>query len=379
MCYLTDALFGLLVAVQVVYSLIIIGIIYFWNRENDSASSTFFPNVSVVIAARNEAENLPILLTSLINQNYPNEKLEILIADDQSTDATFSLAETFSKQHKEVSIKVFQPKNTIGKKACIRYLIEKASGEIILCTDADCSMQKGWVRSMVKPFSNEQIMMSLGMVNLVGNDSFFTEIQRMEFAGLIAVAISSTKAGFPLLSNGANLAYRKNAFVQSGGFENDGFASGDDVFLLYKFKKLYPKGIAAVPLTEAIVNTKACSTFSSFWEQRKRWVAKNRFLPDLQTIFVGGFTYASATSLPIFALFAFMCGNNLFEFFLVLLFKFMIDAALIISLHATFHFRKILPTIFVAFVANLGYVCLVLPLASVGSRNFSWKERLISR
>ncbi|NQV38651.1 MAG: glycosyltransferase, partial [Candidatus Marinimicrobia bacterium] len=116
-----------------------------------------YPSVSVIIAARNEATNLPALLTSLLSQDYPTEKLEILISDDRSTDNSWEIIQSFQKNSaKIIGIRVSEESDSMTpKKNALSQAIEQSSGEIIVTTDGDCRVQSTWVKSMVEAIGDK--------------------------------------------------------------------------------------------------------------------------------------------------------------------------------------------------------------------------------
>ena len=98
------------------------------------------PNVSVVIAARNEEDTIKPCLAAVLTQNYPKDKLEIIVVDDRSDDKTFDAVKNLAKAHKR--IKLLQIKDRLTdlapKKRAINLGVQNTSGEIIITTDADC-------------------------------------------------------------------------------------------------------------------------------------------------------------------------------------------------------------------------------------------------
>ncbi|MDZ7635564.1 MAG: glycosyltransferase [Bacteroidales bacterium] len=132
-----------------VYSL---GILTLWlivrGRRGDARpAADGTTKVTVVVAARNEAGNIEPLLESLARQDYPHDLLEIIIVNDNSTDRTPIVVSGFIERNRlESGLRmrlIYNPFS--GKKRAIRYGIEKASGELILTTDADCTVGPGWV------------------------------------------------------------------------------------------------------------------------------------------------------------------------------------------------------------------------------------------
>ncbi len=115
------------------------------------------PTVSVIVAVRNEEENLRDLLKDLSNQTYPKKKLQFIISDDRSTDNTWSIINDYVKKNDNFyGIKTTKLSKTMTpKKYALTKAIEKSTGEIIISTDADCRVQNTWVESIVESFDKE--------------------------------------------------------------------------------------------------------------------------------------------------------------------------------------------------------------------------------
>ena len=103
----------------------------------------------------------------------------------------------------------------------------------------------------------------------------------------------SAALGNPVMCNGANLLYRKDAWKEAEGYlKNMGFASGDDQFLMMRTRKTYGKhSVVFNNDREAIVSTRAMGTLRDFLQQRIRWVSKSRGYSDPVVIGVGLVTY----------------------------------------------------------------------------------------
>lgn len=228
--------------------------------------------VSIVIAIRNEAENIVNLLQDIRDQDYPQEMVEVILIDDHSTDNTVDLVSKFIKSDK-LNINLFSLINEEGKKAAIHEGVQKASHELIITTDGDCRAQPDWITSMLAFFTDQNTQLVSGPVRIYPQESFFSRLQGNEFTTLISSGAATIALGWPTMANGANLAYRKSAYHEvSERYENA--ASGDDVFLLHKIKDKYPEGICFCKDKNAIVDTPAASSINSFYNQRKRWASK---------------------------------------------------------------------------------------------------------
>ncbi len=254
---------------------------WFSLKRFKKTSSEPKTRVSILVPARNEESVIEKLLSNLVLQNYPNHLYEIIVIDDHSTDHTTRVVNNFISQHKEFSIKLLCIKGEIQtkayKKKAIRTAIEKSTGRLIMTTDADCLPGKNWIKTIVSLYETKQPKMIVGPVSFHQEKSFFQKIQSLEFLSLIAMTAGAIKTGHPIMCNGANLAYEKQAFFDVGGFGIDRFSSGDDVFLLQRIRKHFgSNSVWFIKSEEAIVYTEALRTLQEFFDQRIRWASKNK-------------------------------------------------------------------------------------------------------
>lgn len=232
--------------------------------------------VSVLIAARNEEQKLEKTIQDILNQSYPKELLQVIVVDDHSTDRTAEIILSYASQGVElIKLNEDQPLNSYKKKA-ISEAIKIAKGELIVTTDADCRMGPQWLQSIVGSYETQQYKMISSPVVYFEEKSFFEELQTLEFLYLIGLGASTIGNKMASTCNGANLAYRKDVFLEVNGFQGiDDVASGDDELLLHKVASLYPDGIGFCKLKEALVYTHAKPTLRDFIQQRKRWASKS--------------------------------------------------------------------------------------------------------
>jgi glycosyltransferase involved in cell wall biosynthesis len=104
------------------------------------------PFCSVVIPAFNEERDIEASLSSLVNQSYPRDRYEIILVDNGSTDKTSEIAATYA------DLILRKPDGNVG--AVRNFGITSASGEVIICTDADCVVTPDWIETGVALLEN---------------------------------------------------------------------------------------------------------------------------------------------------------------------------------------------------------------------------------
>jgi cellulose synthase/poly-beta-1,6-N-acetylglucosamine synthase-like glycosyltransferase len=234
--------------------------------------------ITVIIPARNEEENIAACLDSISNQSYPKELYEVLVVDDHSTDNTAAIVNNFAgKNVNLISLKDFIPAGEINsyKKKAIEVAIAQSTGELIVCTDADCMAGPNWLHSIASFYEQYQPQFIAAPVAINCSNKFIEFFQGLDFMTLQGITGASVYKKIHSMCNGANLAYTKKAYTEAGGFTGiDNIASGDDMLLMHKIYKLYPDKVMFLKSKEAIVQTEPVNSVKEFFNQRIRWASK---------------------------------------------------------------------------------------------------------
>lgn len=201
-------------------------------------------------------------------------------------------------------------------------------------------------------------------------------MQSLEFLTLIASAAGAIGINKPFMCNGANIAFRKNAFESSNGFENDHFTSGDDVFLLERVIKLFGrKSIRFVKLKTAIIESESMPNLSSFLKQRIRWAGKSVGYKNPTAINTSFVVFFNAFSIIL----SFVLGLfNPFFFWLTLFFigfKILIDLPICIMITRFMNRGQLLSIFILLQIFYPLYICFVA-IASLLIKP-KWKGRTI--
>lgn len=263
-------LFCLTIAVQVFYYL------YFFMRfafYKPAAKKTNMEHpVSVVICARDEADNLVKNLPGVLVQDYKTTH-EIVLVNDNSTDESKYIIDEFKKSFKNLNhIELTQEaKHIPGKKYPLSVGIKSAKYETLLLTDADCvPASENWIQIMQDAYEdNTEIVLGYGAYHkkpgllnkLIRFETFHSALQYFSYA----------LAGMPYMGVGRNLSYKREVFMRNKGFASlNMIASGDD--------DLFINQVATKTNTRIEINKQA-HTLS---EPKTSWAAwirqKNRHL-----------------------------------------------------------------------------------------------------
>jgi cellulose synthase/poly-beta-1,6-N-acetylglucosamine synthase-like glycosyltransferase len=237
-------------------------------------------NISVIIAARNEEENIGSLLSSLESQTYPRHLFEVIVVDDHSSDNTSTIVSGFSLA-KLIRLE-FSNINSYKKKA-IETGIAAASGDLIVITDADCFVQPGWLKTIAAFKEKTNAMFIAAPVAIRYKRNLLQTFQSLDFMVLQGITAASVQKRIHNMCNGANLAYERKTFFEVNGFSGiDHIASGDDMLLMQKIANRFPQKVSYLLSAEAIVTTQPAKTWKEFFNQRIRWASKATNYNDIK-------------------------------------------------------------------------------------------------
>ncbi|MBM3405212.1 MAG: glycosyltransferase [Bacteroidetes bacterium] len=360
--------------------LMILFTIGFWLPDCTKSVDIQHPvSVSIIIPFRDEAENLPVCLESLSRQAFPPDFMEIICVDDESTDGSATIIQAFMKQHPGLKVQLLHHTRGSGqeayKKSCIRRGIDAAVGEWIVTLDADVVVEPEWLTVMANAFRSPGVSMVIGPVAFSGNKTLFGTFQQLEFAGLIGSTAGAAGIGLPFMCNGANLAYKKNAYHQVKGFDNDvSYVSGDDVFLLLKMKKqLGARSITFARQSQAVVWTKPAPSWRSFLHQRIRWISKTRGYQDAWILSVEAIVYLAHLYWPTMFVCSIFVPDAIWLVLLYPVVKSLVELPLLFSITSITH-QKHLLWLLLPFQPVYPFYVVIIGVIGLFAR-FEWKGR----
>ncbi|WP_443936637.1 glycosyltransferase family 2 protein [Pedobacter sp. MW01-1-1] len=365
-------------ALTLVYGLLVVTFIRGWHKliYFTPLKSVYETKVSVIVAARNEEENIGKTIDDLIAQDYPAELVEIIIIDDHSTDRTADIVLGYASQNVRL-IKLNESKalNSYKKKA-IQTAIGTCFGDLVVTTDADCRMGKKWLSTVVAFYEEKDCKMISSPVAYFQEKSFFERLQSLEFLYLIGLGASTIGNKQPSTCNGANLAYEKKTFYEVGGFTGiDDLASGDDELLLHKIAAKYPDKIGFLKNTDAIVYTHAKENLSAFIQQRRRWASKSTRYKNKAIIVLGVFVWLFNLSI----LTNFIVGCFFPAFLSVAFYQLMVKMILeSLFLWSVTSFAKRRSLMILIPVLNVLHILYMVYIGIAGnSGKYNWKGRMV--
>lgn len=318
----------LMYAVTVAQLIVGFGRIKTYNPSGKTPQTYF----SIVVPFRNEAQNLPDLLESFKQLDYPIELFELILVDDFSEDHSQRIVYDWRMQNGAFEFTLLENNKLSGspKKDAIARAIHIVKQQWVVTTDADCTFPKNWLRTLDHFIQEHDTAMLIGSVKHENHNTFIRQFQQLDLASLQGATIGSFGLGLGFMCNGANFAYTKKLFHELGGFAgNNNKATGDDVFLVQKAVAEHPQKVHYLKSKDNIVTTKPLTNWWTLFQQHARWASKagayqSLFGKDLAVIvFFGNLCILTALG---FAIFGTMCWCELAIIFAI---KFIVDTILL--------------------------------------------------
>jgi cellulose synthase/poly-beta-1,6-N-acetylglucosamine synthase-like glycosyltransferase len=310
-----------------IYVITIVLLIYGFSKIKNYQKTDLKPQTSftIIVPFRNEAENLPNLLSSFSKLNYPNDLFEVILVDDNS----FEKIQILNSKFQVTIIDNIRTSNS-PKKDAIATAMQQVKTNWVITTDADCVVPENWLLTFDNYIQQHDVSMLAGAVTYQCENSFLDHFQQLDLTSLQGATIGSFGLRKAFMCNGANFAYRKSLFEKLNGFDgNNKIASGDDVFLLQKAAHLFPDKVHYLKAEEAIVTTKPTENWKSLFYQRVRWAAKTSSYQSNFGKILGIIVFFGNLSFVVGFFFS-VFGILPYSFFVLFAFaKFMIDFVLL--------------------------------------------------
>ncbi len=222
-----------------------------------------YPSVCIIVPCFNEEKTIVQTIHSLLNLDYPKNKLEIFIVDDGSTDNTYQKAKQLLK-HPQV--KLFYKENG-GKHTALNYGLSKTSAEFIGCLDADSFVSSDALKKMMAYFSDKNIVAATAALKIYKPQNAIQQIQRIEY--IVGITLRKIMACLNSITviPGPFSIYRKNIFEQIGLFVHG--HNTEDMEIAFRIQS---KNYRITSVTDAYVWTTSPFSLPDLQKQRKRWL-----------------------------------------------------------------------------------------------------------
>ena len=287
-----------------------------------------WPSVSVLVAARNEENNLKICLEALAAQMYSGE-WEIWIGDDHSEDGTLAIVSDFCLGRTQFNfIQVPEAQTHVkGKALALGIMAEKAKGEILLVCDADMEMPKDWMKSMVAEMRKQKVDLINGSTTTRG-ENVFSILQGIDWLLPQGTFAWMSHLGISYTAMGNNMGISKKAYDSTGGYLKLPFSLTED-FELFKHSK--ENGYRLIHFYDSAVLgfSESEKSYSDWVNQHVRWMVGFIQLPFAQQLVF----YIQLVFYPLFFLSIFLPNSSITIAIQALFFlKYLYECMLLIKL-----------------------------------------------
>ena len=261
-----------------------------------------WPEISILIAARNEEHNIRQCLESLLKLDYPKDKIHIICGNDQSSDNTGSILAEYAALHPHITAIEIQEDNS-GLKAKARVMAQLetfAKGEFYLITDADIRVKPEWAKFLVRSMPAETGVCS--GTTVVQGEGLWNKMQEMDWAYFMGMLNIISYNGVPATAVGNNMIVRASAYHQVGGYRGIRFSITEDYKL---YSEICKKGWNWNNIMQKEVTAYSAPVLGveTLLHQRKRWLSGGRELPWYWWVLFGifGLYYFLVPALVILA------------------------------------------------------------------------------
>jgi len=284
-------LFVAATAIQLFYWLyFFVRLAYYQPKPFEAVASK--NSVSVIICARDEAENLKKNLHHFLNQNY--RSFEIIVVNDNSSDETEEVLLEIQKKNPKLRIERSKHSSLPGKKLALLQGIEASHYDIILLSDADCRPDgPNWIRLMQGALLQGQAEIGLGYSPYRQRPGWLNRFIRFEAVYTATQYLSFALAGHPYMGVGRNLIYTKSVFQRQDGFKRHlDLMSGDDD--LFVNQAAQDNNTTIILDGASFVYTEPKRTWRSYYYQKRRHLTTGRRYRAAHQLLLGALSASHA-------------------------------------------------------------------------------------
>jgi cellulose synthase/poly-beta-1,6-N-acetylglucosamine synthase-like glycosyltransferase len=221
-----------------------------------------YPSVTIAVPVWNEEKTVEKTVQSLLNLNYPKDRLKIVVVDDGSTDDTWNLIQKF-KGHPQIEV---HHKENGGKHTAVNYAIEHSTAELIGCLDADSTVHPHTLKKLVCRFDDSETMAVTPAMKILNPRSIVQGVQSIEYLFGILVKKVMGILGAIHVTPGPFTIFRRSMFETIGKFRKA--HNTEDMEIAFRMQSYHLK---IDNVHNAWVYTTGPDTFKKLYKQRLRW------------------------------------------------------------------------------------------------------------
>jgi len=284
----------------------VVGLLCKLKGEGERTADDYEPTVTVVVPMFNEGKGIYATVRSLLAQDYPADKLQVIVVDDCSVDDSMAWAEKAAREQPDRVLAIRNPAN-IGKRRGINHAVRRATTELIVSVDSDVVVERRAIRMLVRRFTSPDIVAVGGRVNVSNpHESWLTRMQTIKYYFGYELLKNLERAfGSVMCLSGCLTAYRRSVLIElepileARSLLGVPIKYGEDRFLT---RQIVKAGHRTTVTLDAVCWTVAPNTLTGYFAQQLRWRRSN--LVD----YLGGLGHAwrlhPLVALHYFSLFA---------------------------------------------------------------------------
>ncbi len=317
------------------------------------------PAVSVIIAARNEAENLKKYLQFILSQDYPN--YEVVIVLDRCDDDSERVLNTLQKQYPQLHYLTISaiPEGWSPKKYVLTEGILAAKHEYILLTDADCKPEPEWIKEMTLGFlQGKEIVLGLspyfeerGLLNaMIRYETLYSAWQYIGFAAM----------NVPYMGVGRNIAYTKSFFLQKRGFEafKERLSGDDDLFVN---ANATTQNLAVITSAQSLVWSVPKQTWKSWFRQKLRHTSAGGYYSAKTKLLLTAFGF-SFIGVYFWGMIAIISGITVWKVLVPFIIRMILNLQIFFHLEKKMYSKKMLYLYPILDIIFVFYSAVIVPM-----------------
>lgn len=238
-------------------------------RKRKNHRSKYQPRVSIIIPAHNEEKTIMRTLDSVRQSTYPQNKLEIILVDDGSTDNTHCLARVYKFMHKTQNLKIIHQDNAGKAHALNRGIRDTATGRLIMCLDSDSLLAPNAIANAVEYFRDRNIKALSANVKIIKGNTLLNFIQRFEYIVCYQMKKAQTIYNIEYIIGGIGSTFRRSMLERVNFYDTNTVT--EDIDLTMKIIGKGNKHNKVIYADNVIAYTESCLTLSALIRQRYRW------------------------------------------------------------------------------------------------------------
>jgi len=357
------------------YTYILLFILDQWESYSEfipvESNTGYLFSVSILIAARNESENIVQCIESILsNKNFESINPEILIIDDHSEDDTKE--KILSINHPQVKV-LSLPQDQVTKKQALSFGLDKLSSNYVIQLDADVILNSDYLNTVCQYIKEYPAEFYAAPVQMHGEKSDISCFQKLDLSSMMAVTLAGIKSGYWYMANGANMIFKRTAMM----YELNELGSGDDVFGI-QYVKNNGGRIHFIKSKKALVSTEVLYDLGSLFQQRLRWSTKNKLMRSFKMKWMMLIVLLANLLILVYIPAYFILNKSIVMILLFhhLLFMLSVDYLVLRELSRFFD----IDSCFRSFMKNKLYHCLYISfvgLFGIVGKQYTWKGRTL--